>query len=71
MRVRKTLETWASRLMRPAGEVGAFARWIAPPKVGIDNRPRNFEYAKVVACAKPRRMFIAVRLAGGKPLLRV
>jgi benzoyl-CoA 2,3-dioxygenase component B len=55
--------TWASRqhemlpsdddnlfvvsLMKPEQEVGAYASWIAAPKVGIDNKPGNFEYVKI------------------------
>ena len=27
---------------------GRFAGWIAPPRVGIDNRPGDFEYVKIV-----------------------
>ena len=34
-------------LMRPMTEPGEFAGWIAPPKVGIDNKPGDFEYVKV------------------------
>ena len=34
-------------LMRPCWEPGAFAGWIAPPKVGIDNKPGDFEYVKI------------------------
>jgi benzoyl-CoA 2,3-dioxygenase component B len=34
-------------LMRPVIEPGKFASWIAPPKVGIDNKPGEFEYVKV------------------------
>ncbi len=34
-------------LMVPCYEVGAFARWIAPPRVGIDNKPGDFEYVKL------------------------
>ena len=26
---------------------GNFAAWIAPPKVGIDNKPGDFEYVKI------------------------
>ena len=33
--------------MRPVRETGAFAGWIAPPKVGIDNKPGEFEYVKI------------------------
>jgi benzoyl-CoA 2,3-dioxygenase component B len=34
-------------LMQPQFEVGKFASWIAPPKVGIDNKPGDFEYVKI------------------------
>jgi len=34
-------------LMQPQWEAGKFADWIAPPKVGIDNKPGEFEYVKV------------------------
>jgi benzoyl-CoA 2,3-dioxygenase component B len=34
-------------LMQPEKEPGQFASWIAPPKVGIDNKPGNFEYVKI------------------------
>ena len=33
--------------MTPITEAGAFASWISPPKVGIDNKPRDFEYVKI------------------------
>ena len=36
-------------LMTSVSEPGQFAAWIAAPKVGIDNRPGNFEYVKVAA----------------------
>ena len=36
-------------LMKPVAEPGKFASWIAPPKVGIDNRPGDFEYVKLAA----------------------
>jgi benzoyl-CoA 2,3-dioxygenase component B len=36
-------------LMQPVSEPGKFASWIAPPKVGIDNRPGDFEYVKIAA----------------------
>jgi benzoyl-CoA 2,3-dioxygenase component B len=36
-------------LMKPVSEPGEFASWIAPPKVGIDNRPGDFEYVKIAA----------------------
>ena len=35
-------------LMQPVVEPGKFASWIAPPKVGIDNKPGEFEYVKIV-----------------------
>jgi benzoyl-CoA 2,3-epoxidase subunit B len=28
-------------------EAGGFASWISPPKVGIDNKPGDFEYVKI------------------------
>ena len=34
-------------LMQPESEPGKFANWIAPPKVGIDNKPGDFEYVKI------------------------
>ena len=34
-------------LMKPCYEPGQFAGWIAPPKVGIDNKPGEFEYVKL------------------------
>jgi len=34
-------------LMQPQFEAGRFASWIAPPKLGIDNRPGEFEYVKI------------------------
>jgi benzoyl-CoA 2,3-epoxidase subunit B len=34
-------------LMQPVTEPGTFASWIAPPKVGIDNKPGDFEYVKI------------------------
>jgi benzoyl-CoA 2,3-dioxygenase component B len=34
-------------LMKPCFEPGKFASWIAPPKVGIDNKPGDFEYVKL------------------------
>ncbi len=36
-------------LMKPVATTGKFAAWIAPPKVGIDNRPGDFEYVKIAA----------------------
>ena len=34
-------------LMAPCWEPGKFASWIAPPKVGIDNKGGDFEYVKI------------------------
>jgi benzoyl-CoA 2,3-dioxygenase component B len=34
-------------LMQPQFEPGKFASWIAPPKVGINNKPGDFEYVKI------------------------
>ncbi len=34
-------------LMQAQREPGKFAGWIAPPKVGIDNKPGDFEYVKI------------------------
>src|SRR5712675_1653523 len=34
-------------LMTPVTELGQFAPWISPPKVGIDNKPGDFEYVKI------------------------
>ncbi|MFZ9118941.1 MAG: benzoyl-CoA 2,3-epoxidase subunit BoxB [Paracoccaceae bacterium] len=34
-------------LMKPCYTPGEYASWIAPPKVGIDNKPGDFEYVKL------------------------
>jgi benzoyl-CoA 2,3-dioxygenase component B len=34
-------------LMVTQTEAGKYAGWIAPPKVGIDNKPGDFEYVKI------------------------
>lgn len=34
-------------LMVPCYESGKYAGWISPPKVGIDNKPGDFEYVKL------------------------
>jgi benzoyl-CoA 2,3-dioxygenase component B len=34
-------------LMRPAHAPGTYASWIAPPRIGIDNMPGDFEYVKL------------------------
>jgi benzoyl-CoA 2,3-dioxygenase component B len=36
-------------LMRQVVEPGKFASWIAPPRVGIDNKPGDFEYVRLAA----------------------
>jgi benzoyl-CoA 2,3-epoxidase subunit B len=36
-------------LMQPVQAPGAFASWIAPPRIGIDNKPGDFEYVKIEA----------------------
>ena len=36
-------------LMSPVHAPGQFASWIAPPKVGIDNQPGDFEYVRIAA----------------------
>ena len=38
---------YIASLMQPVWEPGKFAGWIAPPKVGIDNKPGDFEYVKL------------------------
>lgn len=34
-------------LMKPCHERGNYASWIAPPRVGINNQPGDFEYVKI------------------------
>jgi benzoyl-CoA 2,3-dioxygenase component B len=34
-------------LMKPVQATGVYAGWIAPPKVGIDSKPGDFEYVKI------------------------
>ena len=38
-----------AELMHPVRERGQFAGWIAPPKIGIDNKPGDFEYVRIAA----------------------
>ena len=38
-------------LMKPQWESGKYAGWISPPRVGIDNKPGDFEYVKVSGVA--------------------
>ena len=33
--------------MKLVWEPSKFAGWIAPPRVGIDNKPGDFEYVKL------------------------
>jgi benzoyl-CoA 2,3-dioxygenase component B len=41
--------TFIESLMKPVREPGKFASWIAPPKVGIDNKSGDFEYVQIAA----------------------
>ena len=34
-------------LMKPRREPGQYASWIAPPRVGVNNQPGDFEYVKI------------------------
>jgi benzoyl-CoA 2,3-dioxygenase component B len=34
-------------LMQPSHQTGQYASWIAPPRVGINNQPGDFEYVKL------------------------
>lgn len=38
---------YIASLMEPCWEAGKYAGWISPPKVGIDNKPGDFEYVKI------------------------
>ena len=38
---------YVESLMQPVLRPGEFAAWIAPPRIGIDNRPGDFEYVKI------------------------
>ena len=42
-------DRFIASLMRPAHKPGAYASWIAPPRIGIDNKPGDFEYVKLEA----------------------
>jgi benzoyl-CoA 2,3-dioxygenase component B len=35
-------------LMKPCSERGRYASWIAPPRVGVNSQPGDFEYVKIV-----------------------
>ncbi len=39
--------TFISSLMKPCVEPGKYASWIAPPRMGINNQPGEFEYVKI------------------------
>ncbi len=43
----KTDGDFIQSLMKQVTEPGKYAGWIAPPKVGIDNKPGDFEYVKL------------------------
>ncbi|MBL4907449.1 MAG: benzoyl-CoA 2,3-epoxidase subunit BoxB [Sneathiella sp.] len=34
-------------LMKPVWEAGKYANWIAPPRIGIDSKPGDFEYVQI------------------------
>jgi benzoyl-CoA 2,3-dioxygenase component B len=34
-------------LMKPCTAPGQYASWIAPPRVGINNQPKDFEYVRI------------------------
>jgi benzoyl-CoA 2,3-dioxygenase component B len=38
---------YLASLMRPERRPGQYASWIGPPRVGIDNKPGDFEYVRV------------------------
>ncbi|WP_420403123.1 benzoyl-CoA 2,3-epoxidase subunit BoxB [Nisaea sp.] len=38
---------YIASLMSPVREPGKFASWISAPRVGIDNKPGDFEYVKI------------------------
>ena len=40
---------YVASLMRPARAVGEYAGWIAPPRVGIDGKPGDYEYVRIEA----------------------
>jgi len=39
--------TYINSLMQPVTEPGQYAPWIAPPKVGINHQPGDFEYVRL------------------------
>lgn len=40
-------QAFVASLMKPVYEKGEFANWIAPPKVGINQQPGDFEYVRI------------------------
>ena len=34
-------------LMKPCHEAGQYASWIAPPRMGINQQPVDYEYVKI------------------------
>jgi benzoyl-CoA 2,3-dioxygenase component B len=38
---------YVESLMHPEYAAGKYAPWISPPKVGVDNKPGDFEYVKI------------------------
>jgi len=40
-------ENYVKSLMKPCLEPGKYASWIAPPRIGIDNKPGDFEYVQL------------------------
>ncbi|MBL4630337.1 MAG: hypothetical protein JKY14_03990, partial [Paraglaciecola sp.] len=40
-------DAFINSLMLPCKEKGKYARWIAEPRVGINNQPEDFEYVKL------------------------
>ena len=39
----------STSLMQPVHAPGDYRSWIAPPRIGIDNKPGDFEYVKIEA----------------------
>jgi benzoyl-CoA 2,3-dioxygenase component B len=33
--------------MQPSHQTGEYASWIAPPRIGINQKPGDFEYVKL------------------------
>ena len=40
-------EAFVRSLMQPVTEPGKMAGWVAPPSVGINGKPVDFEYVRV------------------------